>query len=117
MSRLEKVNHQLKREIGRIIQQELSDPRLELVTVIEVKTSSDLRNARVFFSVLGDEKKLEDVQKGLNGASGMIRRILGSELNMRYTPEIKFSFDNSLQTSARLEAALKEINEETGENK
>ena len=113
MGRIDKVNQQLKREIARIMLQELSDPRLEFVSITAVSTSKDLKNARVYYSVLGNEQKQGEVQKGLDRARGMIRRLLSSELNMRNTPELRFIFDNSLESSARIEETLKEINEES----
>lgn len=112
MGRIDKVNHQVKREIGRIIQQELGDPRLEFVTITEVDVSKDLRHARVLFSVLGDHSQMAAAQNGLNGARGMVRKLLGKAMNLRYTPELIFVFDESVEKSARIEETLKEIHDE-----
>jgi ribosome-binding factor A len=75
MSRLDKVNHQLKREISVVIQRELGDPRLGFVTIVEVKTSPDLRSAKVFYSVLGNAKQIQGAKYALESARGMIRRL------------------------------------------
>ena len=112
MSRIERVNQQVKREIGRIIQLELSDPRLEFVSITSVEVSKDLRNARVYFSVIGDESRKEGAAKGLNGAGGTIRGILARKLNMRCTPELRFHYDKSIEYSSVVEETLKEINNE-----
>ncbi len=113
MGRMERINQQLKREIGQIILQELSDPRLQFVSVTAVKTSNDLRSARVSYSVLGDPASVDQVQQGLSRASGMIRRLLSSKLNLRNTPELTFSYDKSIEESARIEETLKELNGES----
>jgi len=112
MSRIERVNQQVKREISRIIQLELSDPRLEFVSITGVEVSKDLRNARVYFSVLGDESRVEAAATGLNGAGGTIRGLLSKKLNMRNTPELRFYHDKSIEYSSYVEETLKEINDE-----
>lgn len=112
MARIEKVNQQVKREIGQILLQELSDPRLQFVTIMEVSVSRDLQNAKVHFSVLGDRAAVQLAQKGLDSAKGMIRRLLGRSMNMRYTPDLHFVYDESIEKGARIEETLKEIHNE-----
>ena len=112
MGRIEKVNHQVKREIGRIIQRELGDPRLQFVTITEVDVSRDFQNAKIHFSVLGEAPEVQAAQKGLEGARGMIRKLLGQSMNMRHTPELFFIYDQSIEMSARIEETLKEIHDE-----
>jgi len=112
MERIDRVNRQVKRELGRIIQQELSDPRLQFVTITEVDVSRDLRNARVRFSVLGEKDRVQAAQQGLEGARGMIRKLLGQSMSIRHTPELFFIYDQSVEMSVRIEETLKEINNE-----
>ena len=112
MERIKKVNQQVKREIGKIIQQELGDPRLQFVTITEVDVSRDLHNARIRFSVLGEEGRVQAAQQGLEGARGMIRKLLGQSMSIRYTPELFFIYDQSVEMSVRIEETLKEINNE-----
>ncbi len=112
MERIDRVNRQVKRELGRIIQQELSDPRLQFVTITEVDVSRDLRNARIRFSVLGEKDRVQAAQKGLEGARGMIRKLLGQSMSIRHTPELFFIYDQSVEMSVRIEETLKEINDE-----
>ncbi len=112
MGRIDRVNQQVKREIGKIIQQELSDPRLQFVTITEVDVSRDLRNAKIRFSVLGEAEQIQAAKDGLESAKGMIRKLLGQQMNMRHTPELFFIYDQSIEMSARIEETLKEIHDE-----
>ena len=116
MERIKKVNQQVKREIGRIIHQELGDPRLQFVTVTDVDVSRDLRSARIRFSVLGEESQIQAAQHGLEGAKGMIRKLLGKNVNLRYTPDLLFIYDESVEMSVRIEETLKEIHDEHEEH-
>lgn len=109
MGRMDKVNSQMKREISLIIQRELGDPRLQFVTITHVEVSPDLRNAKVHYSFLGDVKSVDDIQKGLDGARGMIRKLVGQQMKIRYNPELSFHFDRSIEESLRIEKTLKEI--------
>ena len=101
--RIEKVNRTLQKEIGSIIQFEVKDPRVEFVTVTHVEVSRDLQHARVYFTVLGDTHKIQAAHEGLQHARGFIRRLAGQRMHMRYTPEIDFIFDESLERSFRIQ--------------
>ena len=112
MGRIDRINQQVKREIGKILQRELGDPRLQFVTITKADVSRDLHNAKIYFSVLGGEHEVQSAQNGLEGAKGMIRRLLGQSMNMRHTPELFFIYDQSIEMSARIEETLKEIHDE-----
>ncbi len=116
MGRIDRINQQVKREIGKILLQELGDPRLQFVTITGADVSRDLHNAKIHFSVLGEDREVESAQKGLEGATGMIRRLLGQSMNMRHTPELHFVYDQSIEMSARIEETLKEIHDEHEEH-
>ena len=116
MSRMEKVNNQLRREIAAIILRDVNDPRVEFVTITHVDVSKDLRNAKVFYSVLGDESNAEKAGEALTKAQGYIRRIVGERLDMRYTPELLFIYDKSLNYTIKIDEALKEIEDDRQEN-
>lgn len=116
MSRMEKVNNQIKREIGQIIQRDLADPRLTFVTITYVDVSPDLKNAKVYFSVLGDDKALADAQRGLTGARGAIRRGVSRQMAIRHTPELNFIHDSSISHGSKIEETLKEIHNEQEED-
>lgn len=109
MERIKRVNEQIKREISLIIQEELGDPRLDFVTITGVEVSRDLQTARVYFSVLGDAAAAQAAQQALKTASGMIRRLVGGRVKIRYTPSFSFVYDKSIEVSARIEEALREI--------
>lgn len=109
MDRIGRVNEQIKREIGLILQRELGDPRLQFVTITGVEVSRDLRTAKVYFSALGDKPAAEAARQALKSATGIIRRCVGENVKMRYTPEFHFFHDRSVELSARVEQTLMEI--------
>ncbi len=111
MERIDRVNEQFKREIGQIVQKDLADPRLKFVTITAAEVSRDLQRAKVYFSVLGGAQAAEAAHRGLEKASGMIRRLVGQRITMRYTPEIFFAHDKSIEMGARIEKTLKEIHD------
>ena len=116
MGRLDKVNQQIKREISLVLQKELADPRLTFVTITDVDASKDLKHAKVYFSVLGNSDQVEQAAHGLNGARGLIRKYVGNKICMRYTPELFFIHDQTLEKSAKLESMMKEIHDEYEKN-
>lgn len=109
--RMERVNQQIKRELGMMLQLgEIKDPRVKFVTIQTVDTSKDLQHARVRFSILSDDPKvIQAATEGLNNSRGFIRREIAKRVILRYTPEFTFFYDNSIQRSARVEAVLAEI--------
>ncbi len=112
MDRMDKINHQIQKEISLIIQRELGDPRLQFVTITKADVSRDLKFAKISFSVLGAAQKIDEAKKGLEKAKGLIRKFIGDRMKMRYIPELSFVHDRSLEYSARIEATLKEIHHE-----
>lgn len=112
MSRNEKVAEEIRREVSLIIQEELRDPRLGFTTITHVDLTPDLRFARIYFSVYGDEKQWQGTQEGLEHASGFIRKVLGERLKLRYVPEISFKSDHSSEYSMQIEQELEKLNAE-----
>lgn len=110
MARLEKITQALKKEISNIIHDELKDPRLGFVTVTRVELTPDLRNAKIFFSVLGNSKDYKKTKDALDSASGFIRREISQRIRLRFTPEIIFKEDRSTEYSVRIQEVLEEIN-------
>lgn len=112
--RQERLNYLLRQEISALLRREVKDPRLAgLVSVTEVTVSPDLKQARVFVSVLGDEEEKQQVLTGLRGAVGFFRRELADRINLRYIPEITFHYDNSLARGDHLLQLMREL--DTGE--
>jgi len=94
-----------------LLEQEIRDPRLRLVTLTKVHITDDLKQATVYFSVLEDERRGE-AMRALRKASGFFRRELGARLNLRYTPTISFALDDSYIQAQHLLDILDEISEE-----
>ena len=105
--RLDRVNQLIKEEISMLLQRELKDPRLGFVTVTDVETSKDLRQAKVFVSVLGDESQWAGSLAALGSARGFIRKWLRDHLDLRVTPDLDFRADRSMQHAARIQELLK----------
>ena len=111
-SRMQKINNQMKRDIGIILQQDFGDPRLSFVSITSVDCSPDLRNAKIFYSVLGDEEKAKEADGALKSAAGAIRRKISQRMNMRVTPEIAFVYDKSIAHSFEIEEAIRKIHDD-----
>lgn len=93
-----------------IIRRELKDPRIGFVSITQVRMSADLRSARVRVSVLGDQTARDETLAGLRSASGLIRHELGKRLeNLKFSPEIRFEHDPSIEYSVHISKRLREI--------
>ena len=104
--RTQRVADLITREVAAIVQREVKDPRIGLITFTGADVSPDLRSAKILYTVLGDEKQRGDSQAGLERARGFIRRELSHRLTTKVTPDIKFVFDPSLDRAMRLEELL-----------
>lgn len=109
--RREKVSAALKRELSDIIHNELNDPRLGFITVTGVDLTADLRCAKVFFSVLGKEEDYKKTKEALHSALGFIRKLIAQRIGLRFTPELIFKEDHSVEYSIRIEEMLSQIKE------
>jgi len=107
--RVEKLQELMKQEISQIILRELKDPRIGFVTVTDVEVTGDLREAKVYVSLMGSEKQVEDCWKGLESSLGYIRREIGRRIRLRFTPEIAFALDKSLDYSAHIQELLLKV--------
>ena len=108
--RIEKVQELMKQEISQIILQELKDPRIGFVTVTKVEMTGDLREAKIFVSIMGKDEALKDTLRGLQSSLGFIRREIGRRIRLRFTPEISFALDNSLAYSSHIQELLMGLN-------
>ena len=102
--RNERTNKLIQREISGLLEREVNDPRLsKLISVTEVALSPDMKYAKIFVSTLGDEMdNKEEMLAGFNNASGFLRKELASHLKLRYTPQLSFHYDDSIERGARL---------------
>ena len=101
----------MKREIGSMLQTDFHDTRFTFVTVTQVVVSPDLHQARVSFTVLGDEDQVQRTAEDLNRVRGYIRKLVGERVRLRYTPEIEFVYDKSVEYSDRIEKKIQEIHQ------
>ena len=110
--RSNRVGELLREEIAKLISKGLKDPRIGFVSVMEVRMSPDLHYANVYVSLFGSESERKGSLVGLRNSAGWIRREVGQFLRMRYTPEIRFFPDDTLDNVYHLEEVLEEIHTE-----
>jgi ribosome-binding factor A len=115
--RPERVAHELKVEIGDIIARQLHDPRVGFATITDARVSPDLRHARIYVSVFGTPQQQQETIAALNHAAGFIRRALGSRLRLRRSPELTFTFDQSVEYGDRMARLIEEVNKETSDSR
>ncbi len=104
--RMRRVNEAVREVLSARIAEGLKDPRIGFVTVTYVDTSPDLRQARVYVSVLGDETERADSLAGLASAHGVLQQSIATELRMKRTPTLKFVFDESIDRGMRITELL-----------
>ena len=109
-NRINRINEEIQKELSSLLRG-LKDPRVQggMVTITHVDTTSDLRYSRIFVSVL-DKSQEKDVVKGLKSAAGYLRRELGASLRLRYTPELQFIADDSIEYGAHILELLRDPN-------
>lgn len=107
-NRIGRINEEIQRELSGLFRT-LKDPRVQggMVTITHVDTTSDLRYSRIYVSVL-DKAQEKDVVKGLRSAAGYLRRELGASLRLRYTPELQFVADDSIEYGAHILQMLRD---------
>ena len=115
-NRMGKVDEELKKEISNIISLELKNPHLTgLISVSKVKTSPDLKFARVYVTMINEKDRKENLRI-LKQSSGFIRSTLARKINMRYIPELVFEFDDSIEYDARIDEIINKISSELKNN-
>ncbi|HEY4711104.1 MAG TPA: 30S ribosome-binding factor RbfA [Dehalococcoidia bacterium] len=109
--RSERTSKLIQREISELLEREVNDPRLsKLISVTEVTLSPDLKHAKIFVSALGSEiNNKEDILDGFNKATGFLRRELAAHLKLKYTPQLSFHYDDSIERGARLLKLIGEL--------
>lgn len=114
MSRLEKVQEELRHQISLIVQQELKDPRIGFVTITRVEVTPDLKTAKVYFTRLGPKESFEDTVNGLNRSAGFVRKLIGERMRIKFTPQINFIYDDSLKRQDRIDEIIDKIHKQKG---
>ena len=100
----------IHKEISQLLIRGLKDPRIGFVTITAVDVTSDLRHAKVYYTVIGDETAREESTAGLISSTSYIRQQLGRQLRLRYITEIVFEYDSSVEYGNRIEDLLREVN-------
>ena len=110
--RSERVEGQLKKEISKILQEDIKDPRIGFTTITRIDLTGDLRYARIYFSILGEDKDKKLALRGLNNAKGYIKGLLADRIKLRFMPEIAFAIDESLEHAKHIYDILDRIKKE-----
>ncbi len=107
-ARMRRVDEAVREVLSDGIATQLHDPRVGFVTVTDVRTSSDLRHARVYVSVLGDESARKASLEGLRSAHGFLQGLIATELKLKHTPSLQFFYDHSVDRGMRISQMLDE---------
>jgi ribosome-binding factor A len=109
---MRRVDEAVREVLGDAVTKDLKDPRVGFVTVTEVRTSPDLRHARVFVSVLGTPDERAATLEGLASAHGILQTRIARELRMKRTPALEFTLDDTAERAAKLEALIEDVMED-----
>ncbi len=107
--RLEKMNELLKETVADLLLRKSKDPRLKAINVTGVRVTADLKKAVVHYSVMGGPEEKETARKALDKAAGFVRAVVGSTLDIKYAPEIKFEFDRNLEYAQHMAEILNQL--------
>ena len=99
----------MQREIARVLLEKIRDPRVQGVTITGIRLTNDLKAAKVFYSVLGDDQAIGKAQSGLDSARGFIKREIGVRVALKYVPDIAFLHDPSLESGSYMEKLLESL--------
>ena len=115
--RVVRINGLLREEISRLLSREIKDPRLSgLLTITQVRTSSDLRNAKVYLSVLGNDEANTTALQGIQSAATFLRKQLRERLRLKYVPFLTFEIDDSMETSDHIFRLMDQARQESDLN-
>ncbi len=105
--RMESVGRELQAEISQILRTDIDDPLIGFVTITDVEMSPDLKHARVYFSVLGDEREKVETTRGVRRAAKFIRGLIAERMELRYVPTLRFELDETAERAQRIERLLR----------
>lgn len=111
-NRTEKVAGTIQKMLSEILLRHVKDPDLNLVTILHVKVSKDLRNAKVYFSVLGDQERQKRAIQAMNRAKGFLRSEVGHQLQLRLVPELDFIYDNSAEYAMHINELINQLKQD-----
>ncbi len=104
--RIQRVQSLIMQEISVLIRKDVKDPRLQKVTITDVTVSHDCKNATIYYSVLGEDKDVKAAQEAFEKAIPFLRRDIGENIDLRYTPHLRFVFDDSVRRAAHISELL-----------
>jgi ribosome-binding factor A len=110
--RPERVGEEIREELSSLLARDVHDPGIGFVTLTRVKVSPDLQLARVFYTLLGDERAHKETEKALTRATPFLRRQIGARIRLRRVPELRFEFDRSVENQDRIERILIDLQTE-----
>ncbi len=106
-----RINQEVQKELSMLISRELKDPRINPMTsIVNVEVAPDLKTAKVYISVLGNEESQKDTLKGLKSAAPFLRGQLARTINLRNTPELQFVVDQSIEYGVKMSRLIDEVN-------
>ena len=108
-----RLGEELKKEISDILLHEIKDPDIGFVSIVLVDVSHDLRVAKVYYSVMGSDDEIDKTQRAMKRVAGYIRHELAGRLSLRYTPELVFIYDNSIEHGIRIAKILEDEKKKT----
>jgi len=110
IQRMTRINEEIRRELAQLISYEIKDPRVSetMISVVAVETTNDLKTAKVFISILQENKK-EDAMSGLQAAQGFIRKEIARRINLRNTPEFIFKLDKSIEYGMHMSKMIQDV--------
>ena len=106
------MQDQFREEISSIIRQEIKDPGIGFITVLDVRLTEDLKRAKVLYSVYGSQEEKEKTTEALRRAGGYIKHLLGGRVKLRFMPELSFIFDTEQEKRARIDELLEKVKSE-----
>ncbi len=108
-TRADRVSGLIQEVLSELLKKKIRDPRLAMATITGVKMSSDLKLARIYFTIYGDSEKSEAARRGFESARGFIKRSLAGRLGLRYMPDLKFFHDDSFEYGSHIDKLLDKI--------
>lgn len=110
--RAERVGEQMKKELMDIINNKVKDPRVGFITITDVVLTNDLSQAKVFLTVLGNDKEVENTFKALDKTKGFIKSELGSRMRLRIMPELMYEYDQSIEYGNKIERMIQDLHKQ-----
>jgi ribosome-binding factor A len=115
-SRPDRVADQIRKELSILIARQVQDPGIGFLTVTRVKVTPDLQQARIFYTIIGDEKARKETARALGRALPFLRRQVGQRLRLRHVPELQFMYDETIEQQDRVEKIIQDIRAERAEH-